>query len=114
MAKQKYDFSEYEMSHTEKRSSTLRGNQNVSYDFFFNEVTFDQDEKSFVITVDSVNEDFNMQEAIDQYNEDDAKRRDIHEDVLSEEELQEREEHRLRDLDQRRSSRSYEIKIHHF
>ena len=69
MAKQKYDFSEYEMSHTEKRSSTLRGNQTVSYDFFFNDVSFDPDERTFVITVDSGNEDFTMHEAIDQYNE---------------------------------------------
>ncbi|MBO5379070.1 MAG: hypothetical protein J6A90_01960 [Clostridia bacterium] len=99
MAKQKYDFSEYEMSHTEKRSSTLRGNQSVSYDFFFNDVSFDPDERTFVITVDSGNEDFTMQEAIDQYNEDEAKRREIHEDILSEEEIQQREESRLRDLE---------------
>ena len=98
MAKQNYDFSEYEMSDIEKRNSILTGNRNVSYSYFFNEATFDPDEKEFVLYVDSGNEDFSMQEAIEQYDEDDAKRREIHEEVLSEEEIQEREKHRLERL----------------
>ena len=99
MAKEKLDFSEYQMTDIEKRNSKLNGNSAVSYSYFFNEARFNPEEREFTLQVDLANEDWYMKEDMDAYGAEERKHREIHEDVLSDEDLQDREEQRLEGLE---------------
>lgn len=99
MAKKKLDFSEYQMSDIEKRNSKLNGNSAVSYAYFINEARFNPEEREFTLFVDPANEDWYMKEDMDEYAADEKNRREIHEEIISEEERQEREELRLEELE---------------
>ena len=99
MAKEKLDFSEYQMTDIEKRNSKLNGNSAVSYAYFINEARFNPEEREFTLFVDPANEDWYMKEDMDAYGAEERKHREIHEDVLSDEDLQDREELRLEELE---------------
>ena len=99
MSKQQFDFSEYQMSDVEKRNSKLKGNSGVLYSYFFNEVRFNPIEGDLTLHVDFANEDWYMKENMDAYEAEDRKHREIHEDVLSDEDIQDQEEQRLEKLE---------------
>ncbi len=91
----KYDYSEYQMSDIEKRAASRRGNKSVKYAYFDNEVHFDADDRIFTLLVDPSREDWYMQEDIDEYNENERKRRYIREDTPSQEDIDEEEQNRI-------------------
>ena len=99
MSKQQFDFSEYQMSDVEKRNSKLKGNSGVLYSYFFNEVRFNPMDGDLTLHVDFANEDWYMKEDMDEYAADEKNRREIHEEIISGEERQEREELRLEELE---------------
>ena len=64
-----------------------QSNSYVYYDFFINFASFDPDSKLFSINVDRVNEDLSMKDAIDEFEELERSLRNVHPDILSDEDI---------------------------
>lgn len=76
------DYSEYQLEKYEKKTLLSQGNENISFDYFCNNVWYGKDNKFFIITVDESKELYYMQELINEtegepdyteYDEDDYK-----------------------------------------
>lgn len=71
----KKDYSEYQLSDYDRYRILRSNRKNVTLDYFVNTVCFFPEDRSFVIRVDGSNEYHMMQELLDEYNEDEQKRR---------------------------------------
>lgn len=91
----KYDYSEYKMSESEKIAASRRGNQYIKLDYYDNEVRFDSDDRLFTVYVDSSHEFWSMKESLDEDLNEERKHREVHDDVLSQEDIDEREQNRI-------------------
>lgn len=103
----KKDYSEYQFSEREKYRLYRQGNKNVSFDFFINNAVFHPSHKELIIEVDSYNEFISMKEEIDEYEKFEATMRNVHPDIMTEEELSEEEEFRLEGLKQNEEDIKY-------
>ena len=83
----KKDYSEYKHTDYEKYNIARQSNSYVYYDFFINFASFDPDSKLFSIKVDRDNEDLSMKDAIDEFEELERSLREVHPDILSEEDI---------------------------
>ena len=83
----KKDYSEYKHTDYEKYNIARQSNSYVYYDFFINFASFDPDSKLFSIKVDRVNEDLSMKDAIDEFEELERSLREVHPDILSDEDI---------------------------
>lgn len=96
----KKDYSEYQVSEREKYRIYRQGNEDVSFNFFLNYATFYTSSKKVIIEVDSFNEFITMKNEIDEFEKFEAGRRNVHPDILSEEEIVEYEESRIEEIEQ--------------
>ncbi len=77
------------------------------YDFFINFASFDPDSKLFSIKVDRVNEDLSMKDAIDEFEELERSLRNVHPDILSDEDIADYEQSRVEGLEKNRALRKH-------
>lgn len=96
----KKDYSEYQVSKKEKYRIYRQGNEDISFNYFLNYATFYPDSKKVIIEVDSFNEFITMKNEIDEFEKFEASKREVHPDVLSEEEIAENEQSRIEELKQ--------------
>lgn len=94
----KKDYSEYKHTDYEKYNIARQSNSYVYYDFFINFASFNPDSKLFSIKVDRVNEDLSMKDAIDEFEELERSLRDVHPDILSDEDIADDEQNRVEGL----------------
>ena len=71
----KKDYSEYQYTEYDKYLAIRSAPKGVILPFFINHVRFDQDEKSFIIEVDSYCEFISMQDNIEEYEKEIAERK---------------------------------------
>ena len=90
----KKDYSEYQLSEYDRYQLLRSNRKTVMLDYFVNTVRFFPEARSFIIRVDRGNEYHMMQEFLDEYNEDEQKRRGMRFKPISEEEEQEAREYR--------------------
>lgn len=103
----KKDYSEYKHTDYEKYNIARQSNSYVYYDFFINFASFDPDSKLFSIKVDRVNEDLSMKDAIDEFEELERSLRDVHPDILSDEDIAEDEQNRVEGLEKNKALREH-------
>ncbi len=103
----KKDYSEYKHTDYEKYNIARQSNSYVYYDFFINFASFDPDSKLFSIKVDRVNEDLSMKYAIDEYEELERSLREVHPDILSDENIAEDEKNRVEGLEKNKALREH-------
>lgn len=99
----KKDYSEYKHTDYEKYNIARQSNSYVYYDFFINFASFDPDSKLFSIKVDRVNEDLSMKDAIDEFEELERSLRNVHPDILSDEDIADYEQSRVEGLREKQS-----------
>ena len=90
----KKDYSEYQLSEYDRYQILRSNRKTVMLDYFVNTVRFFPEARSFIIRVDRGNEYHMMQDYLDEYNEDEQKRRGVKFKPISEEEEQETRKHR--------------------
>ena len=71
----KKDYSEYQLSNYDRYRILRSNRKNVTLDYFVNTVRFYPEDRSFIIRVDRGNEYHMMKEFLDEYDEDEQKRR---------------------------------------
>ena len=71
----KKDYSEYQLSNYDRYRILRSNRKNVTLDYFVNTVRFYPEDRSFIIRVDRGNEYHMMQEFLDEYDDDEQKRR---------------------------------------
>lgn len=103
----KKDYSEYKHTDYEKYNIARQSNSYVYYDFFINFASFEPDSKLFSIKVDRVNEDLSMKDAIDEFEELERSLRNVHPDVLSEEDIADYEQSRIEGLEKNKALREH-------
>lgn len=103
----KKDYSEYKHTDYEKYNIARQSNSYVYYDFFINFASFDPDSKLFSIKVDRVNEDLSMKDAIDEFEELERSLRNVHPDILSDENIADYEQSRVEGLEKNRALRKH-------
>lgn len=103
----KKDYSEYKHTDYEKYNIARQSNSYVYYDFFINFASFDPNSKLFSIKVDRVNEDLSMKDAIDEFEELERLLRNVHPDVLSEEDIADYEQSRIEGLEKNKALREH-------
>ena len=103
----KKDYSEYKHTDYEKYNIARQSNSYVYYDFFINFASFDPDSKLFSIKVDRVNEDLSMKDAIDEFEELERSLRNVHPDILSDEDIADYEQSRVEGLEKNRALRKH-------
>lgn len=103
----KKDYSEYKHTDYEKYNIARQSNSYVYYDFFINFASFDPDSKLFSIKVDRVNEDLSMKDAIDEFEELERSLRNVHPDILSDEDIADYEQSRVEGLEKNRALREH-------
>lgn len=103
----KKDYSEYKHTDYEKYNIARQSNSYVYYDFLINFASFDSDSKLFSIKVDRVNEDLSMKDAIDEFEELERSLRNVHPDILSDEDIAEDEENRVEGLEKNKALREH-------
>ena len=103
----KKDYSEYKHTDYEKCNIARQSNSYVYYDFFINFASFDPDAKLFSIKVDRVNEDLSMKEAIDEFEELERSLREVRPDILSDEDIADYEQSRVKGLEKNRALREH-------
>lgn len=108
----KKDYSEYKHTNYEKYNIARQSNSYVYYDFFINFASFDPDSKLFSIKVDRANEDLSMKDAIDEFEELERSLREVHPDILSNEDIADYEQSRVEGLEKKQSlARTFLYKI---
>lgn len=103
----KKDYSEYKHTDYEKYNIARQSNSYVYYDFFINSASFNPDSKLFSIKVDRVNEDLSMKDAIDEFEELERSLREVHPDILSEEDIADYEQSRVEGIEKNKALREY-------
>lgn len=103
----KKDYSEYKHTDYEKYNIVRQSNSYVYYDFFINFASFNPDSNLFSIKVDRVNEDLSMKDAIDEFEELERSLRDVHPDILSDEDIADDEQNRVECLEKNKTLREY-------
>ena len=101
------DYSEYKHTEQEKYSILRRGNSKVYFDFFINKASFSINLNALYIEVDRFNEYISMKESIDEFEELERSLRDVHTDILSDEDIADDERNRVEGLEKNKALRKY-------
>ena len=102
----KKDYSEYQLSEYDRYQILRSNRKNVMLDYFDNTVRFLPEDRSFIIRVDRGNEYHMMKDFLDEYDEDEQKRRGIAYTPSSEEDQQEARELREAETEENLQYRS--------
>lgn len=93
------DYSEYQLTPHEKRLVRLRDTEAITFKVFRNTAAFSPDEKIMRILVDDSFEEVSQLENLEEYERIECEHRDVKPDILSPEDMQEREEQRVEGLE---------------